>query len=163
MNLATVTILGNLTADPKLFPASNGKKAFVRFSVAVNEKRGEEESVSYYDVSAFGDLAEGITTSLSKGHRVIVIGRLGTYSEPVTLDDGREVQRTRIQLIASAVGPDLFHQFARVGKVASNNTANAQSNGNGAQAAAQSAAAQPAVAPASAPVAQPIPADEEPF
>jgi single-strand DNA-binding protein len=107
MNCAQAVVVGRLTADPKLCLAKDGGCLYCRFSVAVNERRGEEEIVNYYDVSAFGDLAERIIGSLRKGQGVIVVGRLNTYKEPYTTDDGRETHRTRIGITASTAGPDL--------------------------------------------------------
>jgi single-strand DNA-binding protein len=120
MNLTNVTIIGRLTADPRIFPTNGTKKAFTKISVAVNERRSETESVAnFYDVSVFGELAESVASSLSKGQQVIVVGHLNSYQEPYTTDDGREVHRTRTGITAIAVGPDLFRQFVRVAKMAS--------------------------------------------
>ena len=154
MNLTHVTIVGNLTADPKLNPANGEKRAFCRLSVAVNERRGEEEITNFYDVSTFGDLAESVATSLTKGLRVIVYGHLNTYKEPYTTDDGRETHRTRIGITASAIGPDLFRQFARVAKVAST---------NGSKPAPSAAPAAEEAQPVAAAVAAPASVSEEDF
>lgn len=154
MHTANMTIVGNLTGDPKLFPGHDGKKAFCRFTVAVNT--GTDNAVAnFYDVSAFSDLAEGIATSLSKGQRVIVYGHLSTSQEPFTTEDGRQVSRTRIGLVATAAGPDLFFQYARVAKRASSNDASPAGE-------ARPAAAETSPAPVPAVVGAPA-ADEEPF
>jgi|GEM_PF-5043406 len=119
MNQANVTIVGRLTSDPKLFPANGTKKAFTKISVAVNERRGESETVAnFYDVSVFGELAEIAASSLLKGHQVIVVGKLNSYQEPYNTEDGREAHRTRIGITAVALGPDLFRQYVRIAKVA---------------------------------------------
>lgn len=158
MNQAHVTIIGRLTSDPRLFPANGTKKAFTKISVAVNERRGENETVAnFYDISVFGELAETVASSLQKGQQVIVVGRLNCYQEPYTTEDGREVHRTHTGITAVAVGPDLFRQFARVGKVASQN-GQRQSFPASSPAPGAGAPAEPAPTPAPALVA-----DEEDF
>lgn len=115
--MQAVTLIGNLTRDPTYSPAGNGKKAYGRLSLAVNEHRGEEEVTNYYDITAFGSLAENVAFSLRKGNRVIVTGRLSTSQETVTRADGSEGRRTRVGIVASAVGPELTWATARVAKV----------------------------------------------
>lgn len=154
MNLSNLTIVGNLTSDPKFFPSKEDKRAFCRFTVAVNTfvaRDSTETNVNFYDVSAFSELAEGISTSLSKGQRVIVYGHLTTSKEPFTTEDGKQASRTRIGIVATAVGPDLFRQYARVAKMAASNA---------------SQPVQQEAAPAQGPVLVAVGAsapDEEPF
>ena len=75
----TTTITGNITRDPELRFIANGK-ATVSFGVAVTRKwktdNGEQEQTSFFNVVAWGTLAENVAASLNKGHRVIVTGRL---------------------------------------------------------------------------------------
>jgi len=148
MNLTNVTIIGRLTADPRIFPANGTKKAYTRLSVAVNERRSETETVaSFYDVAVFGELAESVSSSLAKGQQIIVVGHLSSYQEPYTTEDGREVHRGRTGITAIAVGPDLFRQFVRVAKMAAPN--GQKPSQNGATAAPEAAAPE---APAAATV-----------
>jgi single-stranded DNA-binding protein len=58
---------------------------------------------SYYDVVAFGLLAEHVAEALHKGDRVVVFGRI--EEEPWTGRDG--VERVTQKLIADGIGPDL--------------------------------------------------------
>lgn len=114
-----VNLVGNLTADPKLYPSEEGKKPYARFSVAVNEKHGEQEATTdFYDITAFGTLPENLATSLHKGQRIIVQGHLHTWQEPYRTADGQETHRNRIGITANAAGPDLTWAIARVAKVA---------------------------------------------
>ena len=101
----SISFVGNLTADPKLIFGNSGK-ARATFSVAVNEGQGEDEKTHFVNVTAFGSLAENIADSLSKGQRVVVVGRLNTYAKDVTID-GDEKSLTMVNFTASAIGPDL--------------------------------------------------------
>jgi single-strand DNA-binding protein len=111
----SISFVGNLTADPKLIFGNSGK-ARATFSVAVNEGQGEAEVTHFVNVTAFGSLAENIADSLSKGQRVVVVGRLNTYSKDVTID-GDEKSLTMVNFTASAIGPDLRWATAKVTKV----------------------------------------------
>jgi single-strand DNA-binding protein len=111
----SISFVGNLTADPKLIFGDSGK-ARATFSVAVNEGQGETEKTHFVNVTAFGTLAENITDSLSKGQRVVVVGRLNTYSKDVTIA-GEDKSLTMVSFTASAIGPDLRWATAKVTKV----------------------------------------------
>jgi len=111
----SISLVGNLTGDPKLIFGDSGK-ARATFSVAVNEGQGETEKTHFVNVTAFGTLAENIADSLSKGQRVVVVGRLNTYSKDVTID-GDDKSLTMVSFTASAIGPDLRWATAKVTKV----------------------------------------------
>ena len=77
---AQVTLVGNLTRDPELRFTPKGD-AVINFAVAVNErvKQGDEwvdGEASYYDVAAWRKLAEDAAEVLTKGSRVIVVGKM---------------------------------------------------------------------------------------
>lgn len=77
---AQVTLVGNLTRDPELRFTPKGD-AVINFAVAVNErvKQGDEwvdGDASYYDVAAWRKLAEDAAEVLTKGSRVIVVGKM---------------------------------------------------------------------------------------
>ncbi len=66
-------VLGRLTADPELKHTNNGK-AVVNFSLAHNPTRdGEPE---YFDVTAWGQVAESVAAHKKKGDLVLASGRL---------------------------------------------------------------------------------------
>jgi len=111
----SVSFVGNLTSDPKLTFGDAGK-ARATFSVAVNEGQGDAERTHFLNVTAWGSLAENLAESLSKGQRVLVIGRVNTYSKDVTID-GDDKSITMVSFTASAVGPDLRWALAKVTKV----------------------------------------------
>ena len=76
----TVTIVGNLTRDPELryAPSGNGRcNIGVAVSRRYQDRNGEwQEEAGFYDVVAWGDMAENASSSLVKGMRVVVTGRL---------------------------------------------------------------------------------------
>ena len=149
-----VTLVGNLTKDPTFTPSHDGKKAFGRLSIAVNERRGEEEVTNYYDVTLFGSLAENVAYSLRKGQRVLVTGRLSTSQETITKQDGTEGHRNHVGIIATAVGPELTWATARVAKAETSAPAPAPAP----QAPAPKATPAPApAAKAPAPAPEPVP------
>ena len=74
-NLATVTLAGKLTADPKLSTTSGGT-AVAEFAVAVNFRKGDNNETSFFDVRAFGKTAEFICRYFRKGSSICVDGKL---------------------------------------------------------------------------------------
>jgi single-strand DNA-binding protein len=104
---AQITIIGNLTRDPELKFLGNDSTV-VKLSVAVNRrvkgKNGEfTESTSFFNVGAFGTLAENTADSLHQGNRVIVTGRI----EQRTWDKEDGTKGTAVEIVAEAIGPDL--------------------------------------------------------
>lgn len=124
--MQTVTIVGNLLAEPELRFSNDKPRA--TFRVAVNEKRGDEEIMHPIDCTAFGTLAENVVESTSRGMRVIVQGRMNTYKSDVQIN-GEDKSITRLSVTASAVGPDLLWATAKVSKVAKKD--GGQGNGGG--------------------------------
>ncbi len=110
-----IHFVGNLTGDPKLVEGASGKPR-AQFTVAVNEGQGDDEKTHFVKVTAFGTLGENLAKSLTKGQRVVVIGRLNTYKKEVEIDN--EVKNlTMVNFTASSVGPDLRWARATVTKV----------------------------------------------
>ena len=79
MSTNSVTLIGNLTRDPEL-RFTTGGRGVASFGLAVNrryQQNGEwQEQTSFFNVVCWGDLGENAATSLTKGSRVIVTGRL---------------------------------------------------------------------------------------
>jgi single-strand DNA-binding protein len=80
MSQSETTIVGNVTNDPELKFMPNGKPR-LGFGVAVNfywtDAAGEkQEKTSYFNVVAWGPLADDSANVLEKGVGVIVSGRL---------------------------------------------------------------------------------------
>lgn len=94
-------IVGNLTRDPEVKFISSGT-AVAQFGVAVNEKykSGDnwKERVNFFDVEAWGKLAEICGENLAKGRNVLVAGSLRYEAWE---KDG--VKKSRIKIVADKV------------------------------------------------------------
>jgi single-strand DNA-binding protein len=102
------TITGNLTRDPEL-RFTPGGQATVAFAVAAtrgwtdrftNERK---EQTSFFDVVAWGTLAENVAHSLRKGDRVVVAGRLGQR----TWETQEGERRSKVEIVADEVALSL--------------------------------------------------------
>jgi single-strand DNA-binding protein len=94
--------MGNLTRDPELRTTPSGQQV-ASFAVATNrtwvDQSGErKEAVEYHEIVAWGKLGELAAQYLSKGRKVMVVGRLQTQSWE---KDG--VKRQRTEIVASDV------------------------------------------------------------
>ncbi|HIQ31649.1 MAG TPA: single-stranded DNA-binding protein [Aquifex aeolicus] len=95
--LNKVLIIGRLTSDPVVKYLPSGT-AVAEFGVAWNrryriDEEWKEES-HFFDVKAYGRLAEDLSSRLSKGYQVIVEGRLS--QDRWTGQDGKNYSRVRI-------------------------------------------------------------------
>ncbi len=114
----TLTIVGNLTADPELRFTPAGH-AVAEFTVASTPRSYDRQGGAWRDgealflrCTAWRQLAEHTAESLTKGTRVIVTGRLRQRS--FELSEG--VTRTVTELDVDELGPSLRHSTARVTK-----------------------------------------------
>jgi single-strand DNA-binding protein len=113
----TVTVMGNCTRDPELRFTPSGM-AVATFGLAVNRRWQNrqtnewEEAVSFFDVTAWQQLAENVAESVAKGTRVIVTGRLDQRSWET--QDGEK--RSKIEIVADEIGPSLRYATASVVK-----------------------------------------------
>jgi len=116
---STVTVIGNITRDPEL-RFTKGGAGVCSISLAVNRRwqnrqSGEwDESVSFFDATLWGDLAENAAGSLEKGQRVIVTGRL----EQQSWETNEGERRSRVVIVADEIGPSLRWATAKVTKTA---------------------------------------------
>lgn len=96
-------IMGNLTRDPELRSTPSGQQV-ASFAVATNRSwndgaSGErKEAVEYHEIVAWGKLGELAAQYLSKGRKVMLVGRLQTQSWE---KDG--VKRQRTEIVASDI------------------------------------------------------------
>lgn len=79
-SINTVCISGNLTRDAEL-RATNGGSSVLRFVVAVNERRKDQQGqwsdyANFIDCVMFGNRASAVAQYLTKGLKVSVQGRL---------------------------------------------------------------------------------------
>lgn len=123
---STVTIIGNLTAKPEKKNIKSGS-SLLNFSVAVNRRWRDkqdnwEEQTSFFDVTAWGELADNIEASLDKGTRVIITGRL---EQQTWEKDGKN--QSKVVLVAEDIGPSL--RKAQVGEITKTLSGNGNSQG----------------------------------
>ncbi len=108
----TVTVVGNVTRDPELRFAQSGT-SIAQFGVAWNRRRqDQEDEVSFFDVTCFGQMAENVSESLKKGARVVVYGRLEQRSWETEQGD----RRSRVSIVAEDIAPSLKWATAAVTK-----------------------------------------------
>ena len=101
MNEPSVSFAGNLTDQPEV-RYTEGGIARAMFRVAVSGRRDQE--ASFFTVVVWRDQAEHAAESLSKGSRVVVVGRLQQRSW--TAEDGSA--RSVVEVVAEEPGPSLW-------------------------------------------------------
>ena len=109
----TVTLVGNLTRDPEL-RFTTGGRGVASMGLAVSrryQQNGEwQEQTSYFNIVAWGQLGENAASTLSKGMRVVVTGRLEQREYQTREGD----KRTAIEINADEIGPSLRWATASV-------------------------------------------------
>ena len=100
MTEASVSFAGNLTHDPQVRYTEGGITRAV-FRVAVSGRR--EQEPPFFTVTVWRDQAEHAAESLSKGSRVVVVGRL--QQRTWTAEDGSA--RSVVEVVAEELGPSL--------------------------------------------------------
>lgn len=117
-----LTVVGNLVADPEP-RVSNAGKSWVTFRIASTPKVRDKQSGEWSDgealwlgCRAYGEYADNIAASLTKGMRVIVQGRLTQRS----YTDNQGAQRTSLDLEVEEVGPSLRFATATVARKSQN-------------------------------------------
>jgi single-strand DNA-binding protein len=100
MTEAAVSFAGNLTDDPEV-RYTEGGIARAMFRVAVSGRR--EQEPSFFTVIVWRDQAEHAAESLTKGSRVVVMGRL--QQRAWTAEDGGA--RSTVEVVAEELGPSL--------------------------------------------------------
>jgi len=112
----TMTIIGNLAADPELKFTPNGK-ACAKFPVATSERykndKGEWESrnLTYWNVIVWDRMAENVCDSIRKGDKVIVYGKAYTVSWE---DKKTGEKRSRMEVTATEVAVGLSKVTASI-------------------------------------------------
>jgi single-strand DNA-binding protein len=100
MTEAAVSFAGNLTDDPELRHTEGGIARAI-FRVAVSGRR--EQEPSFFTVIVWRDQAEHAVESLTKGSRVVVVGRLQQRSW--TAEDGSA--RSVVEVVVEELGASL--------------------------------------------------------
>lgn len=106
MSNSPVTICGNIANDPQYATGASGKGR-ATFSVAVEhrfQKDGEWTSeTGFFNVVAWGFVADDVAGKVEKGSRVIVVGRMNNRSYEG--NDGTRQYMTEV--VADRIGLDL--------------------------------------------------------
>jgi single-strand DNA-binding protein len=100
MTEASVSFAGNLTDEPEIGYTESGIARAV-FRAAVSNRR--EQEASFFIVIVWRDQAEHVVESLSKGSRVVVVGR--PQQRAWTAEDGSA--RSVVEVVAEELGPSL--------------------------------------------------------
>jgi len=115
----TITVVGNLTADPELRFTQSGA-AVASFTVASTPRTFDKQSGEWKDGEAlflrcnvWRQVAENVAESLTRGSRVLVSGRLRQRS----FETKEGEKRTVIELEVDEIGPSLRYATAKVNKV----------------------------------------------
>jgi single-strand DNA-binding protein len=114
----TITVVGNLTADPELRFTPSGA-AVANFTVAATPRTFDRQSGEWKDGEAlflrcnlWRQPAENVAESLIRGTRVIVQGRLRQRSYETKEGE----KRTVVELEVDEIGPSLRYATAKVNK-----------------------------------------------
>jgi single stranded DNA-binding protein len=99
MTEPSVSFAGNLTEDPEVRYTDSGIARAI-FRVAVSARR--EQEASFFTVIVWRDQAEHAALSLSKGSRVVVVGRL--QQRTWTAEDGSA--RSTVEVVAEELGAE---------------------------------------------------------
>jgi single-strand DNA-binding protein len=115
-NETTLTVVGNLTADPDMRFTGNGT-AMARFTVASTPRTFDRQSGEYRDgeplfltCTVWREMAEHVAESLHKGARVVVTGRLRLSRWETEAGE----KRSAYGLEVDEVGPSLRFATATV-------------------------------------------------
>jgi single-strand DNA-binding protein len=114
----TITVVGNLTADPELRFTPSGA-AVANFTVASTPRIYDRQSGEWKDGEAlflrcniWREAAENVAESLTRGSRVIVTGRL----KQRTFETREGEKRTVVEVEVDEIGPSLKYATAKVNK-----------------------------------------------
>jgi single-strand DNA-binding protein len=114
----TITVVGNLTADPELRFTPSGA-AVANFTVASTPRIYDRQSGEWKDGEAlflrcniWREAAENVAESLTRGSRVIVSGRLKQRS----FETREGEKRTVFEVEVDEIGPSLRYATAKVNK-----------------------------------------------
>lgn len=125
-----ITVVGSLTDDPQLRFTPSGA-AVANFTVASNSRRFDKTTNEWRDddplflrCNIWRDAAEHVSESLSKGSRVIVVGRLKQRSYETKSGEKRSV----MELEVDEVGPSLKWATARISRASRSSAGSSSPN-----------------------------------
>jgi single-strand DNA-binding protein len=121
VNATQITVVGNVVDEPRHIVTPGGVP-ITSFRLATTHRRYDRNQGQWVDadtawlsVTCFRTLAINAANSLHKGQRVIALGRLRTPE----WTDAQGARRTRTEIEAHSVGPDLAFgtaEFTRAGR-----------------------------------------------
>ena len=118
-NEPVTTITGNLTAEPELRFTNEGRPV-ASFTIANTPRFPDRATGQWKDgetwfvpCSVWGDMAENVITSLTRGAAVVATGRLRCRTWQTPEGD----KRARVELTVDEIGPSLRRNVAKVTKV----------------------------------------------
>lgn len=120
-----LTVVGNLTAAPELRytqtgkPVANGTIASTPRTFDRQANEWKDGDALFMRFSVWGEFAEHVAGSLTKGSRVIATGRLKQRS----YQDKEGQTRTSIELEVDEIGPSLRYATAQITRAASTGSA----------------------------------------
>lgn len=123
----SVSLIGNVTNDPDV-RFSNSGSAVTTFGVAVTRRERKDNQwvdgeTEFFDVVCLRSLAENVAETVSKGTRVVVVGEL---QQRKWMTESGE-RRSKLEVLAEAIGPDLRFATAVVTKNGGNGSKQARS------------------------------------
>lgn len=114
----TLTIVGNLTADPEL-RFTQGGASVANFTIASTPRQYDKTKQEWVDGDAlfmrctvWKEAAENVAESLTRGQRVIATGRLKQRS----FESREGEKRTVVEMEVDEIGPSLRYATAKVTK-----------------------------------------------
>ena len=114
----TITVIGNLAADPELRFTPSGS-AVANFTIASTPRTFDRQSNEWKDGetlflrgSVWRESAENVAETLTKGTRVIAQGRLKSRSYETKEGE----KRTVMELECDEIGPSLRFQTAKINR-----------------------------------------------
>jgi single-strand DNA-binding protein len=117
-NEPTTTITGNLTANPELRFTPTGRPV-ASFTIANTPRFPDRTTGEWQDgetwfvrCSAWGDMAENVAASLSKGNAVVATGRLRCR----TWETDEGAKRSVVEMTVDEIGPSLRRATVKVTK-----------------------------------------------
>jgi single-strand DNA-binding protein len=129
----TITVVGNLTADPELRFTPSGA-AVANFTVASTPRIYDRQSGEWKDGEAlflrcniWREAAENVAESLTRGARVIVTGRLKQRS----FETREGEKRTVVEVEVDEIGPSLRYATAKVNKASRSGSGSGGFGGGG--------------------------------
>ncbi|MFJ4649792.1 single-stranded DNA-binding protein [Nocardia sp. NPDC088792] len=112
----TLTIIGNLTADPSIRFMNDTGDAVVNFTVASTPRVFDSKTKAWKDGTAlfmrctqWREAGQHVADSLAKGDRVVVVGKL----QQREYTDREGVKRQIVELVAEEVGTSLKYAVAK--------------------------------------------------